>query len=140
MKTSIRIPLLIVAATATILLFGCAAKSTSIDERIADFFTSLAGDRTDTYTNLDPSTSAYSLAKPSTFWDTPFPVASKPYTYSNLNTTPSSDVTMTISDNVGAMGIGPYHFVMVNIGTSSDNWVISDIQAPPGGSANTIFH
>ncbi|MGD0724192.1 MAG: hypothetical protein ABSB63_01365 [Spirochaetia bacterium] len=138
METRKRIALLIVAATATMLLFSCALKSTSIDERISDFFTSLNGDRTDTYTNLDPSTAAYSLAKPFGFWDTPFPVGSEPYTYSGLNTTPSSDVTMTISDKTSSMGV--YHFVMVNIGTTSDNWVISDIQAPPGGSASTIFH
>jgi hypothetical protein len=138
MKTRKRIALLIVAAIATTLLFSCAPKSVSIEERISDFFTSLNGDRTDTYTNLDPSTAAYSTGRAAGFWTLPFGAqAAAPFTYSPNPpvTTDPSNVVLTVSDNGGI--IAPdYKFVMVNIGSGSDNWVISDIQHPAGA---TIF-
>lgn len=128
MKNRIRIALLIVAATATTLLFSCAPPPISIEQRISDFISSLGGDRTDTYTNLDPSTGAYSLAKPAAFWTTAFGT-SKPYTYSPNppNTSTASDVPITIYDGL-SVNLGTFHFAMVNIGTASDNWVIHDIQ------------
>ena len=139
MKVSMRIPLLVVAAAAALLLFSCADKPVSIEDRIADFFTSLNGDRSDTYTNLDPSTAAYSLTKPASFWDTPFAVATKPYSYTPNppSTSTPSDVQITVVDSSGPTTL--YRFVMVNIGKASDNWVINDIQTPPG-SLNTILH
>jgi hypothetical protein len=138
MKSSIRIPLFALAAAATVFLFSCAEKPVSITDRIGEFFTSLNGDRSDTYTNLDPSTAAYTLAKPASFWKIAFDDAKIPYSYSNLDTSTPADVTLTIDNKLVTMGV--YHFVMVNIGTAMDNWVIDDIQAPPGGSGNTIFH
>ncbi len=136
MKASMRIPLLLVAAAATVVLFSCAPKAESIDERIADFFTSLNGDRIDTYTNLDPSTAAYSTGKPAGFWDIPFGLkTAAPFTYTPNPpvTTDPSNIVLTVSENGGT--INPdYKFVMVNIGSSADNWVMSDIQHP-----TTIF-
>jgi len=135
LETRKRIALLFVAATATILLFSCGAKSTSIEERISDFVTSLNGNRSDTHTNLDPSTAAYSTAD-ATFWNNSIfgPSTNGPFTYAPNppNTTTPSDVEITISDNIGPVGL--FKFVMVNIGSSSDNWVINDIQRIPGGT------
>lgn len=135
MKT-MRIPLLVVATAATMLLFSCAEKAVSIEERIADFFTSLNGDRTDTYTNLNPGTTAYTTGKPAGFWDIPFGLkTADPFTYSPNPpvTTDPLNIVLTVSDNVGVL-VPDYKFVMVNIGSSSDNWVISDIQHPAGTS------
>jgi hypothetical protein len=135
MKNRIRIALLIVAAIATTLLFSCAPPAVSIEQRISDFITSLNGDRTDTYTNLDPSTAAYSTTKPSGFWDTTFPGAKIPYSYSPNppSTTTPTDVEITIYDK-SAVTMGVFQFVMVNIGDKSDNWVIHDLMTPPGGA------
>jgi hypothetical protein len=134
-KTRMRIAFLIVAATATTLLFSCAPKPVSIEDRISDFVTSLNGDRTDTYTNLDPSTAAYSTTKDPAFWDTHFDKTKKPFTYSPNppSTSVPTDVEITITDST-TIGI-VYQFVMVNIGDKSDNWVISDLKTPPGGAS-----
>lgn len=137
MKTRIRITLLIVAAMTMTFLFSCSLSPISIEDRIKDFFDSLNGDRSDAYKNLDPSTAAYSLAKPAIFWDTPFPEADEPYSYTSPNTSTESDVTMTISGNGGPLGT--YHFVMVDIGSPSENWVINDIRLDPGAPADSIF-
>ena len=135
MKTKIRIALLIVAAIAATLLFSCAPPAVSIDERISDFITSLNGDRTDTYTNLDPSTAAYSTTKSAGFWNTTVFSATKPYTYSPTSPSESTptDVEITIYDS-SAVSLGVFQFVMVNIGDKSDNWVIHDLMTPPGGA------
>ena len=134
MKASIRIPLLVVAAALALLLLSCANKSVSIDDRIADFITSLNGDRSDTYTNFDPSTVAYATAKSKTFWDTSTVfLTDKPYTYGTPNILSSSDVEFHIFNNT-ATDLGLFQFVMVNIGTSSDNWVISNIKVTPPGT------
>jgi len=139
MKTRIRIALLIVATMTMTLLFSCSLSPVSIKDRINDFFDSLnGGDRSDTHKNLDPSTSAYSLADAG-FWNSQFPKSGEPYSYTSLDTSDSSDVTMTISDNTAPLGVGAWHFVMVDIGSPSENWVINDIQQPPGGSGNSIF-
>jgi hypothetical protein len=137
MKTRMRITLLIIAAITMTFLFSCSLSPVSIEDRIKDFMDSLNGDRSDTYKNLDPSTAAYSTAKPASFWDTPFAELNRPYSYSGLNTSAPSDVTATINDKSVSMGV--YHFVMVDVGTVSENWVIKDIQIPPGGAGNTIF-
>ena len=132
MKTRMRNALLIVAATATTLLFNCALPPVSIEQRISDFVTSLNGDRSDTYTNLDPSIATYSLGKPAAYWDIIGPTTNVPFSYTPNPpvTSNPSDVEITISDNNGVVGL--YKFVMVNIGTGSDNWVIHGLQTPPG--------
>jgi hypothetical protein len=138
MKARMRIPLLLVAAAATVVLFSCAPKAVSIDDRIADFFTSLNGDRTDTYTNLDPSSAAYATARAAGYWTSPFgPQSAAPFTYTPNPpvTTDPSNIVLTVSDSSGLLS-PDYKFVMVNIGSGSDNWVISDIQHPAGA---TIF-
>ena len=135
MKTIRWIALPILALAAMTLFFGCSLSSTSIKDRINDFFDSLNGaDRSGTYKNLQPGTSAYSLAD-NGFWHIAFPEGNEPYSYASLDTTNASAVTMTINDTAGFYGA--YTFVMVNIGSSSsENWVISDIQTAGG----TIFH
>jgi hypothetical protein len=137
MRTWMRITALAVIAIATVVLFSCSTNPVSIVDRLNDFISSLNGDRTNTYTNLDSSTSAYSLAKPASWWDTPFPVASE--TYSSPTTpvmTNPADVEITINGTGGFTHL--YKFVMVNAGTTSDNWVINDIQVM-SGVFTTIF-
>jgi hypothetical protein len=116
-----------------VILFSCAEKAVSIDDRIADFITSLGGDRTDTYTNFDPSTAAYSTAKSPTFWDTSVFGVDKPYTYGTPNTSDPADVEFHIFDH-GGTDLANFQFIMVNIGTTSDNWVISNIKVTPPGA------
>ncbi len=135
MKTRIRITLLIIAAITMTFLFSCSLAPVSIEDRIKDFVDSLNGDRSDTYKNLDPSTAAYSTTKPASFWETQFPDAQKPYTYSPNppNTSTPTDVEVHIYDK-SAVDMGLFQFVMVDVGTVSENWVINDLQTPPGGA------
>ncbi len=128
MKTRIRIALLVAAAMAMTFLFSCSLSPTSIKDRLSDFFSTLNGDRSETHKDLDPAISAYSTAD-ATFWEIHFPAADKPYTYTSPDTSTPSDVTTTITSNAGS---NPWHFEMVNIGSSSDNWVIHQITGPGG--------
>ena len=130
MKARIRIALLIVASITTTFLFSCSLSSTSIEDRLKDFFSTLNGDRSKTHKDLDPNIAAYSTADAG-FWEGHFPAANEPYTYTAPNTSPTSDVTTTISDNTVPLGL--WHFNMVDIGSSgSENWVIHDITGPAG--------
>jgi hypothetical protein len=135
MKTRVRIALLFIVAA--VLLSGCFLLPVSIDQRINDFVSDLSGNRTNAYMNLDPGTSAYSNAKAAGFWDATVFGNNPPYSHGSLNVVSSSDVECTISD--ASVSLGTFQFVMVNIGTGIDNWVINDIRTPPGGSGNSIF-
>ena len=130
MKAPTRIALLIVAALATTFLFNCSLSSTSITDRLSDFFSTLNGDRSETHKDLDPAIAAYSTADAG-FWETHFPAGNEPYSYTAPNTGTPTDVTTTISDKTGTIGL--WHFDMVNTGSSSsENWVIHDIAGPAG--------
>jgi hypothetical protein len=139
MKTRARIALLAIVGIATIALFSCAPAPVSIEDRISEFVSSLNGDRSDTYTNLDPGTAAYGEGKIASFWDTAFDVrANAPFTYTpkSPDTSDPSDVEITVNDSAGFVGL--YKFVMRNIGDASDNWVIKDILVH-NGVFETIF-
>ena len=137
MKTRARITLLVAAAMTVTLLFSCSLAPVSIKDRINDFFDSLnTSDRSDTHKNLDPDTAAYSTAD-NTFWEGAFPVGERPFSYSGLDTSDESNVTMNISNN--SISLGPYHFVMVDIGSPAENWVINDIRQPTNAPADSIF-
>ena len=130
MKTIIRIGLLAVMAVGTSVLFSCAPPPVSIEKRISDFVSSLNGDRTDTYTNFDPSSPGSLASK--TYWDTLFTASTPPFSYTPNppNTSNSSAVDITVT---GASGPSySFRFVMANIGTISANWVIEHPQLPPG--------
>ena len=137
MKTWMRLGLLAVLAVATIVLFSCAPKPVSITDRISDFVSSLNGDRSDTYTNLDPSIIVYSLGKPSAYWDTFFPQSYKQYSFApnSPDTSNSSAVVVTIQGSSGPPY--PCSFAMENIGTLSDNWVIHGLVI--GGVLTVIY-
>lgn len=141
MKARTRFILLGLVAAALAFLWSCSGLTSpvSIEERITEFVTSLNGDRTDTYTNLDPSTAAYGATKDAAWWDAPFATADEPFSFSPDPpvTTDPTDVEVTISGG----GIGKlYKFVMVNTGTITDDWVINDIQLSTGaGTWSSIF-
>jgi len=132
MKTMARLGLLAAIAVATSLLISCAPKAVSITDRISDFVSSLNGDCSDTYTNLDPSIPMYNIGKVPSVWTAAlFPPGNKPYLF-----TPDPPVTSDPSAvDVTINGTGysiQYRFVMVDIGTLSENWVIHGLQLFPG--------
>ena len=128
MKTTLRITALALVAAATALVLSCALTPVSISDTVSSFITSLNGNRSDTYKNTSISATDYAAARTSTFWDVVFPTAMKPYSYSGLNDSDPSAVTLTITGN----GIpGAYTFVMVNDkNLGSDNWLIKEIIGP----------
>ena len=141
MKTRLSIISPAVVALAALAFFGCTELlPVSITGRISSFVDSLNGSRSDTYANLDPSTAAYTGTQLASWWDSPFGVADEPYTYTpaSPDTTTPTDVEVTIK---GANGFSKlYKFVMVNVGTVVDSWLISDIQVSTGtGTWASLF-
>lgn len=125
MRKTLRILLLTLIAFATALILSCGPPPVSIDDRVNMFIKSLNGNRSDTYTNTDTNATFYAAARVSAFWDALFLPVGEPYSVTNLNTSNSSAVTMTINSGLGPLA---YTFVMVNSkNMGSDNWLISQI-------------
>jgi hypothetical protein len=117
--TWMRLGLLAVLVVAAIYLNSCnLTKPISITDRITDFVTSLNGDRSDTFSNLDPSVVVYTLGKPAIYWATFFPVGP---TYSFAPNPPNTSSTSAVSVTINGTACV---FNMVNTGSTSDNWVI----------------
>jgi hypothetical protein len=115
-------------AVVALVFFSCGGETpVTIEQRISDFVTSLNGDRTDTYKNLDTSIAAYQAAATPTYWDTLFGTADKPYAV-DTSALDKSDVTKIPVTITGANGFSKaYQFYMVNSGTLAEVWVIHDI-------------
>ena len=128
MKTTLRITALALVAAATVMVLSCAPAPVSISDTVSSFITSLNGNRSDTYKNTSTSATAYVAARISTFWDLPFPPGMKPYSYSSLNDSNPSAVTLTITGN----GVsGSYTYMMSNDkNMGSDDWLIKQITGP----------
>jgi hypothetical protein len=128
MRTTLRLLLLALLALATALILSCGPPPVSINDRISDFATSLNGNRSDTYTDCDPSSTDYGPSKTPNFWNGAFPTAGGPYSITNVNSY-GSTATMTINNGSGPLGT--YTFVMVNSpNMGSDNWLIHSITDP----------
>lgn len=134
MKTILRITALGLLAAATALILSCAPAPVSISDTIGSFVSSLNGDRTDTYRYTSSSATDFAAGKDPTVWNALFDPAKAPYSYSSLNDSNSSAVTITLTS-----GNGPftYTFGMVNDkNNGSDNWLIKKIIDP---TSKTIF-
>ncbi|HET6485613.1 MAG TPA: hypothetical protein VFH83_04290 [Spirochaetia bacterium] len=119
---------------------GCSLLGVSIDSRISMFFSDLNGDRTKAYLNLDPNSTTYgTVGQTTTVWDSNFPVADEPFSYTITSTAPysASGVSITIS-GLAASG-GSYLFIFVNRGSTFDNYCISDIRSVAGSTTTSIF-
>ena len=135
MKRYFRTVLLAVIGLMVLLLATCMLPSVSISDRISMFVDSLNSDRSSTYKNLDPAIPAYSGSSPA-YWDSLFAPADEPFSFSPNppNTSNSSDVEVTI---LGGNGYSTLHkFIMVNVGTGSDDWRIHGLQYSTNGGLN----
>jgi hypothetical protein len=101
------------AALALAFLFStCAPKTTTIDECISNFMSDINSiDRSNVYTNLDSSSTAYSLAKAASYWDSQFPTADIPYSLSGQSTV-GSVVSATVNTANLVWGGQTIYFVM----------------------------
>jgi hypothetical protein len=126
MNKDLRPLLLVLIAIATTFLTTCSLAPVSITDRINMFISSLNGDRSKTWENLDPN-----LPNPSSFdanyWGTYFAVADEPFVFASTNGTSNA---LDVEGNISGTTYGPilHKFIMVNIGTGSDDWRIHALQ------------
>ncbi len=142
MKTGLRIFLFIVIGVFAIILSTCSLSSVSISDRISSFVSSLNGDRTNTYQNLDPSIAIYGPAATPSYWNTNFDPLDKPFSFSPNppNTSNAADVEVNILGNNGYNEL--WKFSMSNVGTAgSDDWRIHNMAYSLNGgvSFTSIF-
>ncbi len=127
------------AAVALVFLSCLTETPVSIATRISDFVTSLNGDRTDTYKNLNSSIAAYQAAATPTYWDTHFATTDEPFSVdtSALNISDPTDVLATISYGGGLNK--QYKFNMINTGVTAEVWYIDDISVLVSSTWTSIF-
>jgi len=127
-KTLMRMLLLAAIVLVASVLGSCALKPVSIADRIGDFVASINGDRSSTHSNFDPVTAGN--ATDATYWNIIFTASTGPYTYPAPNTSNPASVLVDITGATGPV----YHFkfIMHNIGSVSDNWVIEHLELPVG--------
>ncbi len=139
MKTALRIFGLVSFAMLPLLLETCMLASVSINDRISLFVSSLNSDRSTTNENLDPQI----VAPTPGGWDSFFGTSFEPYAYSpDPPTTYSSSDAETVITGSGGSHWGPYlyKFVMVNVGTTAEDWRIHSLWISNGsGGWNPVF-
>ncbi len=139
MRFSLRTVLLILLVALTALLGSCSIASVSIADRISMFVSSLNTDRSTTSQNLDPAT----VAPTPTQWNSFFGTQYEPYAFSPNPPNNTSDPNNVQTNIIGSGSSGwnfAYKFVMVNVGTGSDDWRIHSLYITNGsGGWNPVF-
>lgn len=134
---------LVLAAIAALILGSCVMAPITIEDRIDRFEAALNGDRTTAYMNLVYGSPEYEAnTGKADLWDIHFPLAS------GTDTTAFNIVLDAYTDplDVQATITGPdaytkrAKFVMVNGGSTIEDWRIQDIQLEiPGPAWSSIF-
>jgi hypothetical protein len=96
--------ILLGALVAIALTLGSCTAGVSVTERLEQFLTDLNGDRADIYLNFHSTQTAdYSAIQnptPPPDWDALFPLASRPFSYQNLDTSNTDNVTANVIGTV----------------------------------------